>query len=159
MKREFNKSNNKQKYIVHQAKCGGKERMPKIAERKPRISGLTWWHLVSPSIAIWQRLDNMWLFSSDRASLWLISNSVVSTAIILDSIGSPGCSLGVPGTEGPALLVPENESRCIRACLDARRFISRRPTRSPRLKLPPPCLNSQSVESGEPVWKTSFTVD
>lgn len=101
----------------------------------------------------------MALFSSVRASLWLISNRAPSTDIIRDSIESPGCSLGVPGTEGPALLVPENESRCMRACLDARRFMSRRPTKSPRLKLPPPCLNSQSVESGEPVWKTSFTVN
>jgi hypothetical protein len=44
------------------------------------------------------------------------------------------------------------------ACREARRLISRKPTRSPRLKLPLPCLNSQSGESGEPVWKTSLTV-
>lgn len=43
------------------------------------------------------------------------------------------------------------------ACLEARRLISRNPTRSPLLKLPLPCLNSQSGESGEPVWKTSLT--
>ena len=43
------------------------------------------------------------------------------------------------------------------ACRDARRLISRRPTRSPRLKLPLPCLNSHNGESGEPVWKTSLT--
>lgn len=45
----------------------------------------------------------------------------------------------------------------MRACLDARRLISRRPTRSPLLKLPLPCLNSHRGESGEPVWKTSLT--
>lgn len=133
--------------------------MSRITRRKPKILELTWWHLVSPSIAVWQRLDNMALLSSVRASLWLISNRAPSTDIIRDSIESPGCSLGVPGTEGPALFVPGKESRCMRACLDARRFMSRKPTRSPRLKLPPPCLNSQSVESGEPVWKTSFTVN
>lgn len=50
------------------------------------------------------------------------------------------------------------ESRCARVCRDARLLISRKPTRSPRLKLPLPCLNSQNGESGEPVWKTSLTV-
>lgn len=44
------------------------------------------------------------------------------------------------------------------ACLDARRLISLNPTRSPLLKLPLPCLNSQSGESGEPVWNTSLTL-
>jgi hypothetical protein len=43
------------------------------------------------------------------------------------------------------------------ACLDARRLISRSPTRSPLLKLPLPCLNSQRGESGDPLWKTSLT--
>lgn len=43
------------------------------------------------------------------------------------------------------------------ACLEARRLISLSPTRSPRLKLPLPCLNSQSGESGDPVWNTSLT--
>jgi hypothetical protein len=43
------------------------------------------------------------------------------------------------------------------ACLEARRLISRRPTRSPRLKFPLPCLNSHSGVSGDPVWKTSLT--
>jgi len=46
----------------------------------------------------------------------------------------------------------------MRACLDARRLISRRPTRSPRLKFPLPCLNSHSGVSGDPVWNTSLTL-
>lgn len=45
------------------------------------------------------------------------------------------------------------------ACLDARRLISLKPTRSPLLKLPFPCLNSHNGESGAPVWKTSLTAD
>lgn len=45
----------------------------------------------------------------------------------------------------------------MRACREARRLISLSPCRSPRLKLPLPCLNSHSGESGEPVWKTSLT--
>lgn len=45
----------------------------------------------------------------------------------------------------------------MRACLEALLLISRRPARSPLLKLPLPCLNSHSVESGDPVWKTSLT--
>jgi len=77
--------------------------------------------------------------------------------INLASTESVDCSPGVPGVETAALLGPENESRWIKACRDARRLISRKPTRSPRLKLPFPCLNSHNVESGEPVWKTSFT--
>ena len=36
--------------------------------------------------------------------------------------------------------------------------MSLNPARSPRLKLPFPCLNSHSCASGEPVWKTSLTV-
>lgn len=43
------------------------------------------------------------------------------------------------------------------ACREARRLISRRPTKSPRLKLPFPCLNSHNGVSGDPVWKTSLT--
>lgn len=46
----------------------------------------------------------------------------------------------------------------MRACRDALRLISRRPTRSPLLKFPLPCLNSHKVESGDPVWKTSLTM-
>lgn len=45
----------------------------------------------------------------------------------------------------------------MRACLEARLLISRRPIKSPLLKLPFPCLNSHKVESGDPVWKTSLT--
>jgi hypothetical protein len=44
------------------------------------------------------------------------------------------------------------------ACREARRLISRRPTKSPRLKLPLPCLNSHNGVSGDPVWKTSLTL-
>lgn len=67
-------------------------------------------------------------------------------------------STGAP-EDGAADFGPvEKESRCMRACREARRLISRRPTRSPRLKLPLPCLNSQRGESGEPVWKTSLTL-
>lgn len=66
-------------------------------------------------------------------------------------------STGAP-EDGAADFGPvEKESRCMRACREARRLISRRPTRSPRLKLPLPCLNSHRGESGEPVWKTSLT--
>ena len=46
----------------------------------------------------------------------------------------------------------------MRVCRDARRLMSRKPFKSPRLKLPLPCLNSQNGESGEPVWKTSLTL-
>jgi hypothetical protein len=75
---------------------------------------------------------------------------------ILLSVASCTGSAGVPGCEAGALW-PGNESRWIRACLEARRLISRRPARSPLLKFPFPCLNSQSAESGDPVWKTSLT--
>lgn len=64
-------------------------------------------------------------------------------------------SEGPPGWATPGLC--EKESRWMSACLEARLLISLRPTRSPLLKFPFPCLNSQSVESGEPVWKTSLT--
>ena len=67
----------------------------------------------------------------------------------MGSAGVPGCDmLGLCGGK---------ESRWINACLDARRLISRRPARSPLLKFPLPCLNSQRVDSGDPVWKTSLT--
>ncbi len=59
----------------------------------------------------------------------------------MGSAGVPGCATG-----SFALLY----SRCTRAWRDALRLISRNPTRSPRLKLPFPCLNSHSVESGVP---------
>lgn len=46
----------------------------------------------------------------------------------------------------------------MRVCREARRLISRRPAKSPLLKLPWPCLNSHNGESEEPLWKTSLTV-
>jgi hypothetical protein len=52
----------------------------------------------------------------------------------------------------------ENESRCIKVCLEARRLMSRSPFKSPRLKLLLPCLNSHKGDSGDAVWKTSLTV-
>jgi hypothetical protein len=80
-----------------------------------------------------------------------------SITLSLASRGSGIGSIG-PGCGGAGILgALEKESRCMRACRDARRLISRRPTRSPRLKLPAPCLNSHKGESGEPVWKTSLT--
>jgi hypothetical protein len=64
-------------------------------------------------------------------------------------------STGAPGVGAPGFWLLN--SRWTRACLDALRLISRRPTRSPLLKFPLPCLNSQSAVSGFPVWKTSLT--
>ncbi len=100
-----------------------------------------------------------WELSSVLCSLACISYKVCSRLVSLDSVDS--CiecigSAGVPGWESGGFGA-EYESRWTRACLDARRLISRRPTRSPRLKLPLPCLNSHSGDSGEPVWKTSLT--
>ena len=60
-------------------------------------------------------------------------------------------SAGVLGWDTLGLWGDEKESRWINACLDARRLISRKPCRSPRLKLPLPCLNSHKVDSGDPV--------
>lgn len=51
----------------------------------------------------------------------------------------------------------EKESLWISVWREALRLISRKPARSPRLKLPLPCLNSHNGVSGEPVWKTSLT--
>lgn len=74
------------------------------------------------------------------------------------STGSGIVSNGGPGWGGAGILGAfENESRWISACREALRLISRRPTRSPRLKFPAPCLNSHKGESGDPVWKTSLT--
>lgn len=83
-------------------------------------------------------------------SNWASLDSVVSIGGCIGSAGVPGCEYGGGFTEG-------YESRCTKACRDARLLISRRPTRSPRLKLPFPCLNSHNGDSGEPVWKTSLT--
>lgn len=74
------------------------------------------------------------------------------------STGSGIVSNGGPGCGGAGIFgALEKESRWISAWRDALRLISRKPTRSPRLKLPAPCLNSHRGESGEPVWKTSLT--
>jgi hypothetical protein len=64
-------------------------------------------------------------------------------------------SAGVPGCDGGGFWLLY--SRCTSACREARRLISRNPTRSPRLKLPLPCLNSHNVASGVPCWNTSLT--
>lgn len=90
-------------------------------------------------------------FSSLRWSRALRSKSMCS---ILTSLGSPpSCiggmaSAGVPGwVDGGFWWL---YSRCTRAWRDALRLISRKPTRSPRLKFPFPCLNSHMAVSGPP---------
>lgn len=79
-----------------------------------------------------------------------MSYRVCSNCVNLDSVDS--CidwigSAGVPGSESGGLGA-EYESRWTKDCREARRLISRRPTRSPRLKLLSPCLNSHSGVSG-----------
>jgi hypothetical protein len=90
-------------------------------------------------------------FSSLRDSLEDKSYKVCSSPANLDSVVSVIGSAGVPGEDAVALCPDEKESLCINACLDARLLISLKPTRSPLLKLPFPCLNSQRADSGEPV--------
>lgn len=46
---------------------------------------------------------------------------------------------------------------CTRLWREARRLISRNPTKSPLLKLFCPCLNSHKGCSGLPLWNTSLT--
>lgn len=118
----------------------------------------TWWHLVTPSLSAWHLELNAVLLSSVRTNRVCNSYRLCSKLIILASLESSGTgSAGVPGCETLGLWVVEKESRWIKACLDARLLISRRPARSPLLKLPLPCLNSHKAESGDPVWKTSLT--
>ena len=99
------------------------------------------------------------LLSSVLMSLACISQKLCSRWARRASPPTSGIgSAGVPGCDTLGLCGEENESRWISACLDARRLISRSPTRSPLLKFPLPCLNSQRVDSGAPVWKTSLTL-
>lgn len=86
-----------------------------------------------------------------------MSYRLCSRTLSRDSTGSGIGSTGAPAGGPDGTLGVENESLWISACREARRLISRSPTKSPRLKLPFPCLNSQSGESGEPVWNTSLT--
>jgi hypothetical protein len=72
-------------------------------------------------------------------------------------VGSGIGSTGWPAGGPVGSLGAEKESRWMSACLEALRLISLRPTKSPRLKFPLPCLNSHSGVSGDPVWKTSLT--
>ena len=111
-----------------------------------------------PSIktaAFWLRYAHV---SSDRCICECMLCMLYSSALSRDSTGSGiCCSTGCAGGGPVGILGAENESRWMSACLEARRLISRKPTRSPRLKFPLPCLNSHSGESGDPVWKTSLT--
>lgn len=86
-----------------------------------------------------------------------MSYMLCSRALSRDSTGSGMGSTGAPAGGPDGTLGVEKESRWMSACLEARRLISRSPTKSPRLKLPLPCLNSHKGESGDPVWNTSLT--
>lgn len=119
-----------------------------------------WWHFVKPSSNDWH-----FMVIAEYASSVLDMRAYISCMFqsITLSLASRGSGIGSieegPGCGGAGILgALENESRCMSACRDARRLISRSPTRSPRLKLPAPCLNSHRGESGDPVWKTSLTV-
>lgn len=87
-------------------------------------------------------------FSSLRCSLQVRS----CTWLSIDRSPCSGIwgsgSAGVAGWDGGGLGLLY--SRCTRACREARLLISRKPTRSPRLKLPFPCLNSHMAVSGAP---------
>lgn len=118
-----------------------------------------WWHLVNPSSRDWHFMVIAVYASSVREMRAYMSCMFQSITLNLASRGSGIGSIEGPGCGGAGILgALEKESRWIRACRDARRLISRRPTRSPRLKLPAPCLNSHKGESGDPVWNTSLTV-
>ena len=106
------------------------------------------WHLVLKAV----------LLSSVRINLACISYRLCSRFARRTSPESGTDSAGVPGCDMLGLCGAEKESRWMRVCLDALRLISRKPARSPLLKLPLPCLNSHSVDSGDPVWKTSLTM-
>lgn len=124
-----------------------------IKDNNWMIRGLTWNDLDRASITTWFLTCKKCEFSSLLCNLACTSYKVCSSCVNLDSVDS--CimckgSAGVPGWEIDGFEA-EYESLCTRACREARRLISLRPTRSPRLKFPLPCLNSHNADSGEPV--------
>lgn len=113
---------------------------------------LHWWHLVRPSLSTLHLFCAVTNASSVLASLEYRSCKFHSRMFNRASTGSGIGSIGVPAGWGVGIFgALEKESRCIRAWRDALRLISRKPIRSPLLKLPLPCLNSHIVESGDPV--------